>query len=181
MPRSALPPHAKPGQVARAANARADDRAEPRVSAAMAAKVRTGRGETPGCIRNLSPRGVMLSMVAPPRRGELVEIVAGRHTLVGEVRWATDCRAGIALSEPVDVGSILTGTPASIATRPRPVRQTMTAPVAVHAPRDSHIIARQLQFAAVIAFGAIAALMIAFCVNDLLTDVMSQLRNGLPG
>ncbi|GEO01660.1 hypothetical protein NSE01_34920 [Novosphingobium sediminis] len=54
-------------------------------------------------------------------------------------------------------------------------------PAVVHSPRDSHIIARQLQFAAIIVFGAFAALAIAICVNDLLTDVIGLVRTGLPG
>lgn len=174
-------PHAKPGQAASAASVCADDRAEARVSAAMAAKVRTGQGERPGCIRNLSPRGAMLSMAKPPQRGEYVEIIVGPQSLIGQVRWASDCRAGIALGEPVDVRSVLAGEIRSITAKAKPVRRTFAAPVAVHAPRDSHIIARQLQFAAVIAFGTIAALMTAYCVNDLLTDVIRQVRMGLPG
>lgn len=147
----------------------------------MAVQVRTEQDERPGCIRNLSPRGVMLSMAKPPRRGEFVEIVTGSHSLVGHVRWASDCRVGIALRNAIDVGSILGGKTGSIAGMPKPGRKAMSMPVAVHSPRDSHIVARQLQFAAMIAFGAVVAFMIAFCVNDLLADVISQVRTGLPG
>lgn len=170
-------PRAKTAQV----GCLADARSEARTSAALAAKVRTEHGERPGCIRNLSPRGVMLSMENPPKRGDIVEIVAGRESLIGQVQWANDNRAGIRLSEAVDVGSVLLGIAGSITAKPRPVRKAMSLPAVVHSPRDSHIIARQLQFAAIIVFGAFAALAIAFCVNDLLTDVIGLVRTGLPG
>ncbi len=174
-------PRAKTGQIGCGADAYVDGRSEVRTSAAIAATVRTDLGENRGCIRNLSPRGLMLSMENPPKRGDFVDIITGRHALIGQVKWGNDSRAGIRLSEAVDVGSVMLGSAGSFAAKPRPVRKTMSAPVAVHSPRDSHIIARQMQFAAVIAFGAFAALMISLCVNDFLVDVITQVRTGLPG
>ena len=174
-------PRAKAGQVASSADVRADLRAEARVSTAMAVNVRTEQGETPGCIRSVSSRGIMLSMARPRRRGEFLEIVTGGHSLIGQVRWVSECRAGLALREPIDVGAFLSGQPAAIAAKPKPVRKAMSVPAVMHIPRDSHIVARQLQFAAIIAFGVVAACMIAVCVNDLLSDVVSQVSAGLPG
>lgn len=163
------------------AAADASRRFAPRVSAAIAVKVRTGEGERAGCIRNLSPRGVMLSMAEPPRRGAFVEILVNGRGLVGQVRWASDCRAGIALRDVIDVASFLSGETGSAVARSKPARGTRPTPLVVHGPSDSHIVARQLQFAAAIAFAAVAAVTIAFCVNDLLASVISQITTGLSG
>lgn len=174
-------PRSMAGHVAFAAGLTADARAQTRVSAAMPTRVRTAQDERPGCIRNVSPRGVMLAMARPPMRGESVEIVTGHHSLAGQVRWVSNDRAGIEFADAIDVGALLSAERSSIAAQPRPARTTFAMPAVVHSPRDSHIVARQLQFAAMVAFGVVAAFMIAFCVSDLLTDIVDQVRTGLPG
>jgi hypothetical protein len=44
----------------------------------------------------------------------------------------------------------------------------------------SHVVARQIQFAAILILGLCAALFAALCVHDLLTGVFSQITMGLP-
>jgi len=158
-----------------------DARAQTRVDAAIGVQVRTELGERPACIRNLSPRGLMISMARPPRRGEFVEIVTGMRSLIGQVKWANDCNAGIALRDIVDVRSVIRGERGPVAAkRPEP-RKSVTRPSASTISQNSHIIARQLQFAAILAFGVCAALLIALGVHDMLTEVFDQVKTGLPG
>ena len=174
-------PRKMAGFGARDADLRRDTRAQPRLGTAMAATVRTERGERPGCIRNLSRRGAMLSMTTPPKRGEFIEIVTGGRSLIGQVRWSDDCHAGIALRDSIDANSLVAGKRAPVAAHREAFRKPVSAPVSANLNPSAHIIARQLQFAAMIAFGVVMALMIAFSVNDLHVDVAGQIKAGLPG
>ena len=169
------------GQGRQDANLRRDARALTRLATSMAAMVRADRGETPGCIRNVSPRGVMLSMATPPARGEFVEIVVRNRSLIGQVKWSDDFHAGVALRDSIDVQSLLSGERHSVASRLEPARKTAAVPSSATLYPSSHIIARQLQFASMIAFGVFCALMIAFAVNDLLAEVVNQVNTGLAG
>lgn len=159
---------------------RRDARAELRVGAALAGMVRADDGERLGCIRNLSSQGLMLSMPRPLRCGEFVEIFTKNHTLVGQVRWSNDCRAGIALRDSIDVDAVIAGEVHHAPAKQVVVRKPQVRPAAANIARDSHIIAQQMQFFAILAFGVFAALMIALCVHDLLMDVISQIKMGLP-
>jgi hypothetical protein len=42
-----------------------------------------------------------------PERGTIVEVVVGRHSLVGQVQWAENRRFGVRLRERIDVITVL--------------------------------------------------------------------------
>lgn len=161
------------------AGKRRDARTRSHANVAISALVRTDQGGRLACIRNLSSRGLTLSMAKPPRRGEFVEIVAQGRSLVGQVEWVSDCHAGIALRETIDVEAMLRGEGGPVAAKPQAYRKAPARPAAGAIFTNSGIVARQLQFAAIVAVGACAALLIALCVHDLLTDVFDQIRMGL--
>jgi hypothetical protein len=78
-------------------------------STLIAAMVRTHQGERLGCVRNVSPRGLMFTMPKPPQRGEIVEIFTENQSVIGQVKWANDCQAGIALANSINIGALIRG------------------------------------------------------------------------
>lgn len=183
---TSFPISARAGSIPTGAASPRHDRAGVRFGTVTAAMVRTDEGESLGCIRNLSSRGLMVSLAHPPRRGAFVEIVTKTQSLVGQVKWANDCQAGIAMRGAIDVNALLRGerspggarTPAGRERTFKPMAPRRDVPMIAH---NSHIIAQQLQLAATIAFGACAALLIASGVHDLLGDVLHHVSMGLPG
>ena len=161
-----------------------DRRADTRVGAAVSAVVRASDGERLGCIRNLSPRGLLLSMPKPPRCGEFVEIYTRSSSLVGQVKWVSENFAGVALCQTTDVGAVVWGQGQKMqgsAARSQLVQKARSRPSVSWIAQDSQIIARRMQFAATVAFGLLVALLAAFTVYDLMTSVFEQVSMGLPG
>jgi hypothetical protein len=103
-------------------------RAEPRVKTAIVARVRTARAVQSAHIRNLSSRGLMLSIGLPPMRGEGVEIVAHGQCLTGEVRWASEHAAGVALHQTIDVRAMILRASRAIAAAPPPRHKAKALP-----------------------------------------------------
>jgi len=59
------------------------------------------------CIRNISPRGMMLQAANPPRRGTYVEVLRGPHVIVARVVWTHERRFGIHTAERMDVAAVV--------------------------------------------------------------------------
>lgn len=173
-------PGANAGRSASGAASPREVRAHERFDTVIAAMVRTHQGERLGCVRNVSPRGLMFTMPKPPQRGEIVEIFTKSQSVIGQVKWANDCQAGIALADSIDVGALIRGECPQLAARQPAIRKAAMRPSAAAISQRSHVVARQMQFAAILIFGLCAALFAALCVHDLLTGVFSQITMGLP-
>src|SRR5690606_7793991 len=61
------------------------------------------------CVLDISTRGLAASSAAPPQRGEFVELMIGDSNLVGQVRWSSGRRFGIAFRDRVSVIGVLSG------------------------------------------------------------------------
>ncbi len=176
---------ANAGRSASGAASLREVRAYERFDTLIAAMVRTHQGERLGCVRNVSPRGLMFTMPKPPQRGEIVEIFTKNQSVIGQVKWANDCQAGIALADSIDVGALIRGecpqlAASQIAAGRPAIRKAAMRPSAAAISQRSHVVARQIQFAAILILGLCAALFAALCVHDLLTGVFSQITMGLP-
>lgn len=68
---------------------------EARQSVSFPVRIRKDAGWTDACIRNVSSRGCMLQMDAPPPRGSFLEVRRGTVVIVGQVRWAESDRCGL--------------------------------------------------------------------------------------
>lgn len=56
-----------------------------------------------GRIRNVSSRGLMLEMEAPPPRGSFIEIRRGDIVIIGQVRWSSEGCCGLRTQDRVPV------------------------------------------------------------------------------
>ena len=173
------------GYRAPGAAAHGNVRVHPRVDTAITAMVLTAQGSRSGCIRNLSPHGLMISMAVPPQRGECVEIFVNGHSLVGQVKWANDHQAGIALSEAIEVSALILGKNAKGAARMQAIplkfaKPEAARPAAATMISANQIFANQIQFVVIMVFVVCAALVIGSSVHDFLAGVVGQLKAGMP-
>lgn len=83
------------------------DRIEDRTTAILRAELRDGGPERAASVLDLSSRGLMATASPPPKRGTYVEIIVGRHSLVGQVQWCEANRFGVRLRERVDVLAVI--------------------------------------------------------------------------
>ncbi len=83
------------------------DRVEERTTAILLARLRDGRPEREAAVFDLSSRGLMAAAQPPPRRGAIIELNVGRHSLVGQVQWCEGSRFGVRLRERIDVLTVI--------------------------------------------------------------------------
>ena len=82
-------------------------RIEDRSQAILQARLRGGGAEREACLLDLSSRGFMALADPAPPRGSYIELVVGRHSLVGQVQWSEERRFGVRLREPIDAQVVL--------------------------------------------------------------------------
>jgi len=82
-------------------------RIEDRSQAILQARLRGGGAEREACLLDLSSRGFMAIADPPPPRGSYIELIVGRHSLVGQVQWSEERRFGVRLRERVDTQVVL--------------------------------------------------------------------------
>jgi len=107
------------------------------------------------CIRDISPRGLLIQASAAPPKGSYVEIVFDGHWIVGRVVWGKDRRFGVQARDRIDLHAIATGSPGQAA-RQEPARRPGFAR---SAPRRAgaathHAFAKSVEFAVIAAFAA---------------------------
>lgn len=140
-------------------------RAYPRVRVSIRARMRDGLRYCDICVLDISQRGFMATTATPPKRGEFVEIVLGTTWLVGQVRWASHHRFGIALQERIDVGAIATGNLSNFRAKLSERRAADTTPVAATALDTARRI-RCINFCLALAAAVGAAIFLADSVSD---------------
>ena len=59
------------------------------------------------CIRDISPKGLLVQGASPPRRGSYVEIRRGAHVIVAKVAWAKDQQFGLTTQDIVPVDALI--------------------------------------------------------------------------
>ena len=82
-------------------------RLEARSSTILKAHLRDGGGNREACLLDISSRGFMASAQPSPLRGAYIELIVGRHSLVGQVQWSEARRFGVRLRERIDVIAVL--------------------------------------------------------------------------
>ncbi len=82
-------------------------RIEDRSQAILQARLRGGGAEREACLLDLSSRGFMALADPAPPRGTFVELLVGRHSLVGQVQWSEERRFGVKLREQIDSLAVL--------------------------------------------------------------------------
>ena len=84
---------------------------ETRRKVLIRATMRAGGPRTDVCIRDISSRGMMVQMGAPPPRGTFVDLDCAGHQIVGLVIWRHDHRFGVQTRDRLNVHAIVNRLP----------------------------------------------------------------------
>lgn len=125
-------------------------RVEPRTKALIKARLRDCGPERDVCILDLSTRGILATAARPPARGNFVEFLVGNHTLVGQVKWASERRFGIVLRDRVSVSALLSGDHKDIALSASPFAKKRTGSIIEAFADNNRSLDRFVQLALVI-------------------------------
>ncbi|MCJ2179490.1 PilZ domain-containing protein [Novosphingobium album (ex Hu et al. 2023)] len=82
-------------------------RRELRTSTVLEARLRWRGAEQETTVLDVSSCGIQAAMPEPPARGTVVELLAGSHALVCQVRWQVGDRFGASFKEPISVSALL--------------------------------------------------------------------------
>lgn len=150
------------------------DRIEDRTTAILRALLRDGGPERDAAVLDLSSRGLMASAKPPPRRGTFVELIVGRHSLVGQVKWSLGNRFGVRLRERIDVLAVIGNETGPVALKA--AQRARAKPTAAARFAFSRQAGRVLTFALLIAAALGAAVIVAGMVSRSLSsfDVISS-------
>ena len=143
-------------------------RIEERTKTLTPARLRGNWREQDVCIVDVSSRGLAATVEHPPQRGDFVELVVGDNTLVGQVKWSSTRRFGVALQDRISVVSLLSGDSDGITLRQRETVRKKQARAAVGAQTQSH----NLEFLIICG----AAILGTFIVVDFLSDALEGLQ-----
>lgn len=135
----------------------AEHRGEDRTKALVRCALRDDGDEREACILDVSSRGLLLSAATPPPRGAFVELVVGRHSLIGQVKWSSQRRFGVILQERISVVGLLSGDQDAIKLAPRRKRGTQRRRIAA----GTVPLARMIQFGMLTAALGAGALMLS--------------------
>ena len=116
---------------------------EPRRKVRFKARMRGDRGWADVTIRDLSSRGMLLSMETPPKVGTYVEICGPTATLIARAVWVKGEHFGVRTQDRIDVdslvggGKVLSDAPPTVRLRPVPRRSDHEASHAASRHRGS--------------------------------------------
>ena len=150
-------------------------RAAERRKVLIRARLRAGNARLEVCIRDISPRGMLLQAAAPPRRGTFVEVSVGGFSIVGRVQWTKERRFGITTRDTIPVGTLAGDPDAPPAPRKRARRARLGG------SEGSRHAGQMLQFDAVAALCIGAGAGLAWGVHGFLADVERSVTAGLGG
>ena len=163
---------------------------EARLKVVLKARMRLdGRWED-ACIRDISSRGLCIQSASPPSRGSYVEIFRGRHTAVARVVWTKEGRFGVYTQDRIDVDAFIGEADLSgidykkrVAASPSFERRRAPRPdrdeIARRAERN-RLASRGMEFAAICAFGASAALLVLGAIEQAVIAPLAAVSAHLP-
>lgn len=153
----------------------------PRRKVLIRAQMRCGGPKTDVCIRDVSPRGMLLQSSAPPPCGTYVEIVQGGSPVVGQVIWMKDRKFGISTRDVIDIRALEDDTrpgARSVAVG-RKVESFRPAAHAIYDHENSRHLANTMQFATIVAVIVCAAAGLAFVLHEGLSGTVGNIANNL--
>ena len=138
-----------------------------------------GASFTAICVRDVSPRGMLLQTNAPPPRGMVIEVYVAHQLIIARVIWAGDRRFGVMTRDRVDIASLLGEPGTSLVSVPdrgraAPPRRAPTA-------EESRETGRWFQFAAMGVACAGAGAGFALGLHGMLRDVVAKVVAGFVG
>jgi hypothetical protein len=141
-------------------------RTEDRTRVMLRARLRDGGQERDACIVDLTSRGLAATADNPPRRDDFVEIIVGDIVVVGQVKWTSMRRFGMAFRERISVVGLLSGERGTISLQAREANRKRKARFAL--PES---LGRRIEFAMLFAAGASAIFVLADFVGDVLRPI----------
>ncbi len=154
----------------------------PRRKVLIRAQMRCGGPKIDVCIRDVSPRGMLLQSSAPPPRGTYVEIVQGALPVVGQVIWMKDRKFGISTRDVIDIRALEdetkpgTARKVEVAQKVETFRPTLNA---AYSHDNSRHLANAMQFAMIVTVIVCAAGGIAFVLHEGLSTTVGSITNSL--
>lgn len=154
----------------------------PRRKVLIRAHMRCGGPKIPICIRDVSPRGMLLQANEPPPPGTYIEIVQDGLAVVGKIIWTKDRRFGISTRDVIDINALedesSTGTTrkAAVGRKAEAFRPTFNA---AYDHENSRHSANAMQFAAIVATIVCAAAALAFVLHEGLSSTVGNIVNNL--
>jgi hypothetical protein len=139
---------------------------EPRRSVMLSARMRLGACWGSARILNISSRGMLLESTEALSRGTYVEVCRGRYRVVARVVWNRDNQCGLVAQDPLPIDAIISepdkskGPPPPANDAAAGERRSAARARDARALRfeRSRSLSQGLQFAAIAAFGASAAI-----------------------
>lgn len=113
------------------------------------------------CILDVSTGGILATASVPPLRGEFVELMIGRHTVMGHVRWSGQHRFGLSLRQRVSIAALLAGDTDSVSLEKAGSVQTGRGGLLQALRANSHSFGHAVQFAVMAAAGLGGAYLLA--------------------
>ena len=135
------------------------------------------------CIRNISTRGMMVEVQHPPPRGHYLEVRRGAHVIIGRVVWSSGYHVGILSQDKLEIGAIV----ADLNVPKRRARSTGELVERRNAPRHaerhdrSRLLSRTIEYASMLALGAIGALLAMDVVDTALDRPLRDVQAALSG
>jgi hypothetical protein len=71
------------------------------------ARLKQDAGWSDVCIRDISPRGLLVQGGSPPRRGSYVEVRRGGHVIIAKVAWAKEQQFGLTTQDLLPVDALI--------------------------------------------------------------------------
>lgn len=163
-----------------------DSRREARYKVLLRGRMHAGGLPSEICVRDISRRGLLVQAAKAPEHGTVVEVVVGRRSIIGRVRWAKQRRFGIELSPPISVDGLLADAlGGSTAEEPFAPEARRPKRVRMHDSDAARRQASQMQFAAIAVLPLVAALWIGSLAHEAATKssqtIASSLRRGEGG
>ena len=88
-------------------SAQTDKRRHPRRKVLIPARLKQDTGWFDICIRDISPKGLLVQGSSPPRRGTYVEIRRGAHVIIAKVAWAKEQQFGLTTQDILLVDALI--------------------------------------------------------------------------
>ena len=153
-------------------------RAAVRRKVLLRGRMRVPTGTYEVCVRDVSPRGMLLQAVNPPRRGMVIEVAVSGRTILARVIWATERRFGVMTRDTVPVAALCGDVAAAVADE-APRRRAKPPQLPTH--EKSRHAGRFAQFAAVGLLCAGGGAGLAWGLHEVLTVMVDGVALGLRG
>ena len=168
--------------------AQIDKRRHLRRKVLIPARLKQDAGWFDICIRDISPKGLLVQGGSPPKRGSYVEVRRGNHLIIAKVAWAKDQQFGLTTQDIVPVDALIHRPDAAAFGRSqtpsndvRPERRAEPRVSSEQAAARSRHISAMIQYGFALIFVVACAVALAGFVQDSLHRSLGTVTTTLAG